>query len=319
METIRAGQPNSWAKKDGEGKGSMLKKEEIQIRDPFVLPLKDTGEYYLFGTTDENCWDGPGEGFNCYRSTDLENWDGPFPAFRPPKGFWANTNFWAPEVHIYDGRYYMFASFKAANRYRGTQILVAAKPEGPYLPLTDGPITPVNWGCLDGTFHVDEKGNPWIVFCHEWLQIRNGAMYAMRLSRDLRSRASVPVFLFSATEAPWAVPVAPEHDGLSSKFPGFVTDGPFIFSSTKNELFMLWSSFGKNGYAMGLARSSSNRVEGPWTQFSEPLWGKDGGHGMVFKAFDGRLFLTLHKPNRTPYERPCFAEILETDEGLQLR
>ncbi|MFZ0544128.1 MAG: hypothetical protein WAM60_01730 [Candidatus Promineifilaceae bacterium] len=30
---------------------------------------------------------------------------------------------------------------------------------GPYSPLVDGPITPDNWQCLDGTLHVDEDGN----------------------------------------------------------------------------------------------------------------------------------------------------------------
>lgn len=296
-----------------------MKKDDIQIRDPFVLPLPDRKEYYLFGTTDKDCWGGPGTGFDCYRSKDLENWDGPIAAFRPPHGFWANTNFWAPEVHAYNGRFYMFASFKADNRYRGTQILVSDKPEGPYSPITDGPITPDNWQCLDGTLYVDENKDPWIVFCHEWVQVRNGGMYAMRLSRDLKSRAAKPVFLFNATEAPWVLPNAPKHDGLKREFPGYVTDGPYLFKTSKGTLLMLWSSFGKDGYAMGLARSSTNTIVGPWEQIAEPIWGKDGGHGMIFKAFDGRLFLTLHKPNNTPMERPFWAEIEEADGIVRLK
>ena len=40
-----------------------MKTEEIQIRDPFVFPEPKEGVYYLFGTTDKNCWSGSGEGF----------------------------------------------------------------------------------------------------------------------------------------------------------------------------------------------------------------------------------------------------------------
>jgi hypothetical protein len=122
-----------------------MKTADIQIRDPFVVPEPKENAYYLFGTTDKNCWRGPAEGFDCYRSKDLREWEGPIPAFRPPASFWATQNFWAPEVHRFGGRYYMFASFKAERRYRGTQILSSAHIAGPYAPLTDGPITPPDW------------------------------------------------------------------------------------------------------------------------------------------------------------------------------
>lgn len=112
---------------------------EIQIRDPFLLTCDAEGQYFLFGSTDEDVWNGPGVGFDCYRSDDLEEWAGPIPAFRPPPGFWADRNFWAPEVHRYQGRFYMLASFKAEGRPRGTQILVADRPEGPYPPCGESP------------------------------------------------------------------------------------------------------------------------------------------------------------------------------------
>src|SRR5690554_4562248 len=116
----------------------MLTKEDIQIRDPFVLPMKSEGQYYLFGSTDKDIWKSKATGFDVYRSRDLEAWEGPYPAFRPPAGFWSDRNYWAPEVHEYRGRYYMFATFKAEGVCRGTQILVADRPEGPYQPHSDG-------------------------------------------------------------------------------------------------------------------------------------------------------------------------------------
>jgi arabinan endo-1,5-alpha-L-arabinosidase len=40
---------------------------------------------------------------------------------------------------------------------------------------------------------------------------------------------------------------------------------------------------------------------------------------MIFRGFDGRLFVTLHKPNNSPMERPVFLEIEETDTGIRLK
>lgn len=197
--------------------------DEIRIRDPFVLTLRQEGRYVLFGTTDPHPWEGPGVGFDCYESTDLLTWIGPTPAFRPPADFWATTHFWAPEVHPYAGRYYLFASFAGPDRLRGTQILVSDEPTGPYLEWSDGPVTPANWQCLDGTLHVDAAGDPWIVFCHEWLQVHDGAMIAQRLTSDLRATTGRPHHLFSASEAPWSRPGSTLGAG---GFPTYVTDGP---------------------------------------------------------------------------------------------
>jgi len=296
----------------------MMKTSDIQIRDPFVLPEPKDGFYYLFGTTDKNAWKGVGEGFDCFRSKDLREWEGPIPAFRPPASFWGRENFWAPEVHRFNGRYYMFATFKADHRYRGTQILCSDEIAGPYVPLTDGPVTPADWECLDGTLHVDSAGSPWIVFCQEWVQVHNGAMYAMQLSPDLKEHAGRPVFLFNASEAPWGRRLDWPEGQEAPLFPCYVTDGPFLFRHHSRMLLMLWSSMGSKGYAMGIARSESGLVTGPWRQDALPLWAADGGHGMIFRGFDGRLFVTFHTPNKTPEERAVFVAIEMTDTGIRL-
>lgn len=87
-----------------------LRLEEIRMRDPFILE-PSPGEFVLFGTTDENVWAGAATGFDCYVSDDLEHWKGPLAAFRPRQDFWADSQFWAPEVHSVDGRFFMLATF----------------------------------------------------------------------------------------------------------------------------------------------------------------------------------------------------------------
>ncbi len=45
------------------------------------------------------------------------------------------------------------------------------------------------------------------------------------------------------------------------------------------------------------------KVTGPWEQQKERLFSKeslgdyDGGHGMIFADYDGKLWLSLHSPN----------------------
>ena len=44
-----------------------MKLEDINIRDPFVLPFHNV--YYMYGTRAKTCW-GPADGFDCYTSSD---------------------------------------------------------------------------------------------------------------------------------------------------------------------------------------------------------------------------------------------------------
>jgi arabinan endo-1,5-alpha-L-arabinosidase len=292
----------------------LLQRADIHIRDPFVLPLPAEGRYLLFGTTGKNAWSGPGLGFDCYSSTDLENWDGPIPAFRAPADFWSNTQFWAPECHEWKGSYYLFASFAMDERQRGTQILISDRPEGPYRVHSDGPVTPRDWESLDGTLYVDDADKPWMVFCHEWVQCADGGMCAMPLSDDLKSAIGEPVLLFNASAAVWAKPFIAE--GIANNY---VTDGPFLYRGAGGRLFMLWSTSGYDGYAMGYAISDNGSIAGPWRQSPEPIYSKDGGHGMLFHTFDGKLMMTLHKPNSHPDERPMWMEIEENDGKLVIK
>jgi arabinan endo-1,5-alpha-L-arabinosidase len=279
----------------------MLTKNDIRIRDPFILTDEDS--YYLYGTTDQNVWEGQGVGFDAYRSTDLEHWEGPFSVFRPAEDFWANQHFWAPEVYYYGNQYYMFASFKAEGKCRGTQILVSQSPLGPFSTLSDQPITPIDWECLDGTLFIDEKDDPWIIFCREWLQVQDGEMWAQRLTYDLKNVIGKPVFLFRASEAKWTVPVRGEEN--------YITDGPYLYRSQSGELQMLWSSRSIHGYAVGLARSATGDILGPWINNPTPLLDEDGGHAMLFRTFTGELKLAIHSPNQSPNERPVFLSITE--------
>jgi arabinan endo-1,5-alpha-L-arabinosidase len=286
----------------------MLENEHIQIRDTFIFPNKKDGKYYMYGSTDKNIW-GKGTGFDVYIGEDLENWEGPYPVFRPNEDFYSEENFWAPEVHEYKGNYYMFATFlRSDNNHRGTAILRSESLLGPFEQHSEGPVTPKEWNSLDGTLFIDEKGLPWMVFCHEWVQVEDGEICAIRLSEDLKEAVSEPILLFRASEAPW--PTAFKHPKRTSER-NYVTDGTFLYKAENGDLLMLWASFVNNVYAQGISRSVSGKISGPWVHDETPIYQNDGGHGMIFKTFENNLMLTLHAPNQTPNERPKFIPIVE--------
>ncbi len=287
-----------------------LKNTDINIRDPFVLV--HNGRYYLYGTRAATCW-GPATGFDVYVSDDLKNWSEAIPCFENDGTFWADQNYWAPEVHEWLGKFYMFASFKADGVCRGTAILRADDPTGPFEPYSDGPVTPVDWECLDGTLYVSRDGRPFLVFCHEWVQVIDGEICAIPLTADLKSAAGDPVLLFKATDLKGVQPSV-SSEGVK----GFVTDGPFFWRTSDGSLLCLWSAYGPDGYVEALALSDNGEIDGNFRQI-KPLYEKDGGHGMVFRATDGQLYLTLHSPNSHGDERPRFLPLEDTGDRLIVR
>jgi hypothetical protein len=80
---------------------------------------------------------------------------------------------------------------------------------------------------------------------------------------------------------------------------------------------MIWSSFGKGGYTTGVAISDSGKLAGPWKQSPEALYGQDGGHGMLFSTFEGKIMMVLHSPNNQG-ARPRIFELEDTGDNLRL-
>ena len=103
---------------------------------------------------------------------------------------------WAPEVHCYRGKYYLFATinsdivWKKEQKgwppyiWRGTQIFRSNSPEGPFVPFSGDRHTPADEMALDGTLWV-EDGIPYMIYCHEWVQIADGSIKLVELSSDL--------------------------------------------------------------------------------------------------------------------------------------
>lgn len=81
--------------------------DDINIRDPFIL--NDGNRYYMYCTKDtldaNGCIRG---GVVVYTSTNLKEWKGPSRVLTIPDSNALKGSVWAPEVHKYKGRYYLF-------------------------------------------------------------------------------------------------------------------------------------------------------------------------------------------------------------------
>ena len=271
--------------------------KNIYIRDPFIL--FDTDIYYMYGKEYVNQ-----KGFVVYKSKDLEEWSEAKKIFNPDKNFWADRDFWAPEVHIYKNKYYMIASFKSSSRKRGSQILVSDSPDGDFKPITEYPVTPEEWECLDGTLYIDRFGNPHIVFCHEWEQGGIGSVCEMSLSNDLKEAVSNPRVLWHANDYEYAT-------NAFSHTKSLVTDGPCIYRMKNGELICLWATFTKLGYTEVVARSDNGDIDGNWTVDKAPLLDISGGHGMIFKSKSDKPMFVMHSPNDAGFERAKIFEFYD--------
>lgn len=296
-----------------------MKREDINIRDPYVLV--DNGKYYLYGTRSDTCW-GEAFGFDCYVSDDLENFEGPIEIFKRPDGFFATENYWAPECYRIGDKYYLVTTFGGKDIKKGIYALEADSPTGPF-SLYSKRLTPYNWTCIDGTLHFENE-KIYLIFSHSFEDALDGTGNAdgdfcvVELSSDLKEAVSTPKLLFSPKEASWAkpVPFAKAEFGLDGDC--YFSDGPFFMKLDDGNLYMIFSSWSINGYAVGVAVSESGTINGPWILQDEPLYPENGGHGMFFKDLQGNLVFTLHSPNDKYMERPQFLKVKNKDGILYL-
>lgn len=284
--------------------------EGFPCRDPFVL-LAD-GKYYFYAS-------GSRRGIRCFVSEDLNTLRGPVWVYEAPEDFHGVKDFfWAPECHYYRGNFYIFTSvFSSESEHRNIAVYRSSSPLGPFEDISDGCVGKPEWDTIDGTFYVDEKGQPWMAFVHEWTSMPDkvGAMCVAKLTEDLAHFAEEPIQIFRAT------------DNVHAR--NNVTDGPYLYRTASGKLIMIWSNHGEKGYFIAKAYSE-NGIEGPWKQEEEllferdikPAFPHDGGHGMILVTKEGETVLVFHTPNSKKdglFERLTIAPLVEEDDTIRLK
>ena len=295
------------AAQEAEESTKFMRLPDMPLHDPFIVAYEPTKTYYLYTRNVPQLTGEKALGTMAYTSKDLKNWMAPKVVFTVPEDSFAQEGNWAPEVHEYKGKFYIFVTLQDNDAYlkrppdawrdtyvRGTITGVFESPDGPFEMLNkNGPVVPRELMTLDGTLYVDKDGQPWMVYAHEWLQRIDGTIEAVKLPPDLSRAISEPMHLFKASDAPWLN----ESIEVSDEGLHYVTDGPQLYRTKTDQLLMLWSSYEAGSYVQTIARSKSGDLIGPWEQL-DPLVKRDSGHGMLFETFEGDLMMVLHRPFR---------------------
>src|ERR1044072_6050437 len=104
---------------------SKAQQPSIFLADPTIFA--DKGRYYLYGTSSN-------KGFLVYESADLKTWKQPEDSARQfalKRGeTFGSSGFWAPQVFIYKGGYYM--------AYTANEQIAIAKASSPAGPFRQG-------------------------------------------------------------------------------------------------------------------------------------------------------------------------------------
>lgn len=320
----------------------------MQIRDPFVVADPASGLYHLYARNDPAVSNLPGVGTMVYRSADLQHWSDPVVVYTPDPAGWAQNGAWAPEVHRWNGHWYLFTTLhdpdtplpmpkanasgmpvQIPQYARGTIIAVSDSLLGPFTAVDpQKPVAPQSFMTLDGTLYEDGKGRPWMVYAHEWVQKIDGTIEAIPLKKDLSAASGAPIHLFKGSDATWISQEMPSPS--ANQILPYVTDGPQLIHLPGGGLAMLWSTYEKtinntNGtvtghYVVTSAVSPSGKLHGPWVQ-RRPLLRHDTGHAMVFrtlptKGHPSRPMLVAHHGTTTSHAKLYEIEIRR--DGLRL-
>ncbi len=211
--------------------------------DPFVF--KDTdGTYYMYTTN------AGGNGYIAYTSRDLVNWSSIDYVLAKSgvsiEGVETLTNFWAPEVFLYEGTYYMAVSVNE-------QLVIASGPS-PRGPFTTAENTSYvfDYPSIDGNFFVDDDGTVYFYYVKtgtdiDFKQTHGNVIYGCEFDMET----------LTPIESTITRLVAPAHYTWEKEY-GYVAEGPSVFKRD-GKYYMLYTcnSFKSVYYAVGAATSSS--------------------------------------------------------------
>ena len=257
-----------------------------KIGDPYVLKALD-GRYYCYPTSDGKA------GFKVWRSDNLVDWTDLGHIYKATDKSWGHNRFWAPEVVIFEGRYYMYytAGWKENNSLR-IGVAVSDKPEGPFEDVYDRPMFDFGYAVLDANILFDDDGKKYMYYsmdCSE--NMRDGVpeshIYGIELSGDILSVKGEPVLL-----------AMPEQAWERKSKERFWNEGPFVLKH--NGLYYLMYSancYADRTYGVGYALSDKplgkfvKYEHNPVLSSSDSVSGP--GHHSVVSVGD-EMFMVYH-------------------------
>jgi len=199
-------------------------------------------------------------GSNCYpirRSKDLAHWEQiGFVLGESTKPSWACGDFWAPELHVINGRVNCYFSARHTNGRLTIGGATAASPEGPFTAFQN-PVMSMDYSVIDVNVAYDEESKkPYLVW---------------KVEKD-----ATPILIAELNKDGSAtVGQAKELIRVDQNWEGPLVEGPWImYHKPYYYLFYSGNPYNTPNYAVGVARSKS--VTGPYQKAATPIMSQIG-------------------------------------------
>lgn len=286
--------------------GKIIMTGVTKIGDPFVLPYN--GKYYMYATSD-------GNGFKVWESDDLVQWKDAGLCYSNSQWAMKNNNYWAPEVYLYRGKFWMLYTARwQKNQSLRLGLAVADSPLGQFADVADKPFD-FGYAAIDGNILFDDDGKNYLYYSRDICEnIVDGKgtsqIYAVRLSGDLQETQGEPVMV-STPDTEWE-----QKAGDRERW----NEGPAVIKhSGKYYMFYSVNPFWSPYYSVCYSVAGSplgpfvKAAENPVLKLIEGVM-TGPGHNSFFTTFDGRLMTAYHvhtdmgKPSGD--RRACFSEVL---------
>jgi len=262
--------------------------------DPFVLRLDD-GTYAAYGTGAVVA----GRVFEVLRSDDLVHWRPAGGALEPLGEAWA-TDYWAPEVAVRDGTYFLYYSVGTGDTGHRIRVATAGAPEGPFRD-TGRVLTPDERFAIDPSPFRDDDGRWYLYFARDVLEgERVGTTVAVdRLLDDMVTVAGEPRTLLSASDD-WQL-FRRGREMYGQVYDWHTLEGPFVVRrGGRYHVLYSGGSWENDSYGVGCA--VADHPLGPWREprsgpvvlRTRPGEVAGPGHCSVVRGPDGDDWLAYH-------------------------
>lgn len=255
------------------GKGKDKGPFPVPLGDPFILLHE--GTYYAYGTHSD-------KGIEVYVSDNLKTWSRP--AQLPDglalnkKDVWADRWFWAPEVYLVNGIFYMY--------YSADEHICVATSKSPLGPFEQEKKEPMiaDEKCIDNSLFIDDDGKPYLFFdrFNDGLNI-----WVAELTDDLLQIKRETMRPCIHVSQPWEM-IWPR-----------VNEGAFVMKH-EGVYYMTYSANSYESPFYGIGCATATDVNGPWTKYEHnPLLQCPGdlvgvGHSAMFRDKKGQLRIVFH-------------------------
>lgn len=294
----------------GNGVARVIEIDSMEVRNPFIFLDKENLTYYMIG-----------DGGDVWTSNDMKRWQGPYNVLhRETTEGIDKSRIIAPEIHKYNNRYYLVATLRGVGNDSCKQkhynaecnVFVADKIQGPYSRISSKrPILVTDTIAQGTTFTTDFYNVGYLIYCTQTACNSTEAINVVRLSEKCDKQIGEPYTMLSTSDAQW------QGSENSSGIAWF--DGPFLFSTRKGRVGMLFATEYNGKEALAVAYSKNERghpLNGPWQIEERPLLTDGYGQASLLSAIDGTPLMVLHRKavynNKTRYVPHIFE--IDTDE-----